>query len=535
MEELESQFQEDRVKLLKTDVDSIESALIKSTVIGQFSLPEGLYLEKSDQVEEKKTSLAKLLGLNSKKTNLISAGPSQSQQFVTEKYERISSFAMNYFNNGLDFCLEKILLESVLFNKEKNQKAKKIEDALKMATHLKFRTNMKGNVMEENMKEEMRIKKPAEVQKEHLQKTMLGLKLGEYNSYMKQVGLLVKMFTFLEKLKLPGTGQDTRSLPFWVLKHIKSAELSLVYQTFNASSKTAISEGHFDHSKSKKELIKNLSLAFLEIEKVNEFYKENQNYEGSSEPLLHSNIVNYMKDRDLYSILYSRTANNNALRNSDLRLRVLFYEMQRIEISKLAYFDGLRSYLDSFHLTEHHEAFDIIVAKTENLKSEMLLSIYDLVFRFQWTYETCSSRDKSTLASLLELLDIFRFGKRPASSQTSSASQNTVFEPFKSVLRSRNLDLHSKMRSNFIEEIDALRFIAQPNFTNQEVQAYAQGFEFLASKSTFSNLDSWIASTDTFTKLLLHSKFSTANEVWQVFEGRQLQSIFSTTNINTKI
>jgi hypothetical protein len=104
---------------------------------------------------------------------------------VTEKYERISSFALNYFNNGLDFSLEKILFESVLFNQGKNHKVMKIEDALRMATHLKFRTNMKGSVMEENMKEEIRVKKTMEFRKEFLQKTMQSLKLGEYNSYLK--------------------------------------------------------------------------------------------------------------------------------------------------------------------------------------------------------------------------------------------------------------------------------------------------------------------------------------------------------------
>jgi len=89
-----------------------------------------------------------------------------------------------------------------------------------------------------------------------------------------------------------------------------------------------------------------------------------------------------MKDRDLYSVLYSKTTSSNILRNSDLRLRVVFYEMQRVEISKLVYFDDLRNYLDSYHLMEHQEAFEIIVAKTENLKSELLLSIFDLIFRF---------------------------------------------------------------------------------------------------------------------------------------------------------
>lgn len=69
------------------------------------------------------------------------------------------------------------------------------------------------------------------------------------------------------------------------------------------------------------------------------------------------------------------------------------------------------------------------------------------------------------------------------------------------------------MKQTFIEEIDVLKYISEPNFMNQELKAYTKGFDFLSSRSTFQKLSSWVEKTDTFTKLLLHSKFSTSDEV----------------------
>ena len=49
MDELQEQFSEDRINLLKADVQSIESSYIESTVVSQFALPEGIFVEQSSQ------------------------------------------------------------------------------------------------------------------------------------------------------------------------------------------------------------------------------------------------------------------------------------------------------------------------------------------------------------------------------------------------------------------------------------------------------------------------------------------------------
>lgn len=62
---------------------------------------------------------------------------------------------------------------------------------------------------------------------------MRNLKVCEYNSYLKQINLLVKVYTFLKKLKSNGSEDNTLNWPFWLLRHFKSKEIDLVYQTYN--------------------------------------------------------------------------------------------------------------------------------------------------------------------------------------------------------------------------------------------------------------------------------------------------------------
>lgn len=162
MDELFKMFNSDRVELMRKEIQGIENSYITSTLIGQFELPDGLFVEKSDQTETKKTSLAKLLGISKKKKEVLKKATIQQKIFQAEKYERVSSFALNYYNNGLDYILERILLQSALFNQPKDTAVQRIKDALRNATHLKFRTNMKGAVMEENTKEIIYIKSTSE-------------------------------------------------------------------------------------------------------------------------------------------------------------------------------------------------------------------------------------------------------------------------------------------------------------------------------------------------------------------------------------
>ena len=106
----------------------------------------------------------------------------------------------------------------------------------------------------------------------------------------------------------------------------------------------------------------------------------------------------------------------------------------------------MRGYLDSYYLVEIDEAFEILKTKTENVKSEMLLSVFDLIFRLQWTYESSNQKDLDSLDSLLKLLDIFRYGRSGApQAHFANVDKKQRFEPYKSSIRARNLDLHTTM------------------------------------------------------------------------------------------
>ena len=76
-------------------------------------------MEATNQTEVKKTSLAKLLGSTTKgKQEVLAQTQIVQNTFEAEKYERMSSFALNYYNNGLDYILEKILLQSTMWGEE---------------------------------------------------------------------------------------------------------------------------------------------------------------------------------------------------------------------------------------------------------------------------------------------------------------------------------------------------------------------------------------------------------------------------------
>jgi hypothetical protein len=86
--------------------------------------------------------------------------------------------------------------------------------------------------------------------------------------------------------------------------------------------------------------------------------------------------------------------------------------------------------------------------------------------------------------------------------------------------------LHSRIRKIFIEEIDILRYISKKVYQPRQTDAYSSNYDFLFQKSLFKKINDWVEKTDSFTKALLHSKIATSRDTWQIFEGRQVFSIF---------
>lgn len=514
IDELNSMLRKDSVELLRKEIYSFEQSFLTKVIISDLSLPKGLFIDKTEIGAKKETSLSKLLGRSSKKKSSNKSSNAKTKKFNAEKYERISAYAKNYYNNSLDYVLEQILLNSALFNQPKEKEPVEIETSLELVSHLKFRTNMKGAIMEED-KKNIVLNSPIWLKNhKNFVKMMREFESVNYNSYIHQIKLLVKIYIMLVDLKSKNSKAKTKSLPTWILKHVKSTELELIYN-----------RDEIKGLKHETEVagLKEMSLKILDIDNINKINSEHDIYSNQNRHKIESNIISYMKERGLYSINYSQNSNNNSLRNCDLRLRVFFYEVTRYERQTLEFFYDIRNYLLNYYHIDSRDALEILRKKTTIIQNELVLSIFDLIFRLTWSYETNSNRDNRALKAYKELLEILKEGSHPL-----DYIKDLKICPHRDSLKMRNLDIHNFFIGEFTKEIDVLNYMNKPHFQIGEDECYIEGFGFLESKTKFEKISKWIEKNDIFMNLLLHNKIKSSEKNWVFYEGRVIKSLFQT-------
>ena len=511
IEELTNMFKNDQFRMMQKEINNHETSFITSTVVAQLDLPEGLFEEKTNNKDVKQTSLVGLLGKNKRTKKEIKQLAIQQKKFEAEKYERVSTYARNYYNNALDYILEMILMKSALFNKPKDSEAVHIKKALRFVSHLKFRTNMKGPIMEEDKRETAYVIPKSEKVLDYLKSMMSESEASLFNSYLYQVNILTLLYAFKQRLRAKPKASRPR-WPTWVLKHIKSRELNLVYND---------DELEEDAEKCRIFAIKDMSLKLIDIDSVNEINKEGDLYVTKAKLRLESNIISYMKARGLYSISYSRSFLKNPLRYTDLRLRVFYYEMQRFEKGSLKQYKGLRSYLLKYYESDVEDAYDVLKKKTSIIQAELLLSIFDLIFRMKWNYPKNTNRDKISMKSLKDLLELMRSG-----GNTLKKYESIKLYPHQKRVFIRNLDLSNYMKTRITDELDVLKYMNGGSYESKTAASAAKTFDFLLKNSAFYKLNEWAENNDLFTTALLFKKIESSHKNWQISEGREIRSIF---------
>lgn len=515
MEELHAMLMQDSVDLMRRQIFPFELTFLTNIIVSQFTLPEGLFVDRTEIGRKKETSLSKLLGRTGNRKSKGKTIGSKNKQFSAEKYQRISAYAKNYYNNSLDFVLEQILLNSALFNQPSYKEPMEVQVALEQVSCLKFRTNMKGPIMEEDRKNMIFSKSIEAKNKQMLFDMMNEFQEVSYNSYLQQIKILVKLFTLLSDLDSNQARGNSQKAPTWLLKHIRSSELELIYNKDEIVGMQHEQEISY---------LKDMTLKILDIDDINKVHAENDSYDAQGKNKIESNIIAYMKKRSLYSINYSQNSSSNSLRNCDLRLRVYFYEMQRRERETLGFFYDIRKYLSKYYRIESEDSLEILRKKTTIMQNELVLSVFDLIFRLTWSFEKNSSRDKEALEGYKELLKILKNGD-----ERLEHLKDIDLCPNGDIVSMRNLDIHKHFRKIFTEEIDVLKYMGSSNFKGHFHSSYSSSFHFLEKKSKFHKIREWIKKNTIFTNKLLHKKIKSSDKNWVFYEGRIIKSLFHST------
>lgn len=514
-----------------------EELLFRTERLCAFELPEGLFKTGTQIHEKKKQTLSKLIGKSSSQRLKVNQG-TKSNKFDAQKYNDVSAYAKNFYNNCLDFLLERVLLKSGFGDEgaEEDYSRKSLSSVLKEVQLLKFRTNLRGVVIDDEKQEILKEHEETNASKNTRVSSLLNTSdTIAYSRKLDSISQLIRTYIFKLSLKHNHFQDETRP-PTWILKYLKSPEFDLVYKGDFASSKS--------ESQKRLELLKGMSIRLINFKKLQELYSDSDHRQANAVTRVKSKLAQKLKDKGLHSVFYSRTYIDNPLRNFDLRLKVYLFELARSEKKCLDYRHNFLEFLKSHQSPQKElkEELEILKEKTRSIQSEIILSVYDLLGGLKWELSSQNGIDSGQSKKkaeehyywLQELLQIFK-GEVYDGSGVTQGSQRTkqlqrgLREPLflkEKELRVRNSNMEKVYQSDMISNIDILHRMINPCFKGQNNPSYCTNRGYSSNNVKFQLLMDWVDKAPNFTKDTLLAKISTAVDNWKTYKNKKVQNLF---------
>lgn len=222
--------------------------------------------------------------------------------------------------------------------------------------------------------------------------------LFETNSYLEFCSVRRKMFTchqIIDSLDLKSSsGQDH---PYYILDFLTSKELTI--KDFDFRHKRS-ENSEFCDLRSRSDFSSKNRLKLINYQQFNDFLMEHDSYvKETTKNVPTSNVISYLKENKLTSLVYTYPVEKGVFRNLDIRLRVYFYDLKdrqvRTKLRTLDFFEvfGKIGFGEAC-TSKGEEVSGKLEALTEKMKQEIskfercfLLSLYDQNFKMQWSKE----------------------------------------------------------------------------------------------------------------------------------------------------
>jgi len=515
LEELAGDFMRDISLVLDYEKNVSESRLFPNLNICSLKMPNSLFESKNDSELKKTTSLGKLIGHT--KANRVNINQGQQSKFDSQKYDDISAYAKNFYNNSLDLILEKLLVNSGILPPKKHQVEEderveiNIREIFRSVEYLKFRTNLKEAIFDQD-KREVLERNEAEKEGSGLTEMIKNTSTSKYQKKLCFLSQFIMLYILKQRLVDPDPGSGS-SLPTWILKHFDSDEFALVYKgDSNQDNKE-------DSVKNRMLTLKQFSIVFIDFKRLKELYDESDHGDKDSRLRIENDLSAYMKSKNLYSIFYSRTYLNNPLRNFDLRLKVHLYELQCYEKNMSSATNDIVEFLEDLKVNSEDEYLEILQEKSCILQTECILSLYDVISRLKWSI---SKGDQSLIPSLLSFDSLLRIFKK-IREDISNKHENFLGEGYMQI---RNIDLEGFLKERYTQEITVLRHLKSSYFQQKNSHPYVYSFDYLEKERITDRFIEWSKKAEWKDRALLLAKINESHRMWQYHGSKKVESIF---------
>jgi hypothetical protein len=226
--------------------------------------------------------------------------------------------------------------------------------------------------------------------------------LFETNGYLEFCRTRRKLFSCQQILgSLDVSGSSGQEHPYYILDFLTSKELAI--KEFDFRHKRS-QNSEFTSLRARNDFCFKNRLKLLNYELFNDFLMEHDSYvKEPTKNVPTSNVISYLKENKLTSLIYTYPVEKGVFRNLDIRLRVYLYDLKDKQMStKLKTLEFYETFdkmgFASACTSKGEEVSSKLDSLTERMRQEIakfekcfVLCLYDQSFKMQWSKEAESS------------------------------------------------------------------------------------------------------------------------------------------------